>query len=147
MTRSFLGAWFGTRWTGRWGYGRVLTVTLALGNTVPLLAVFSGSVASWAAPLLCAVFLVVGLGVGVANSHAITVRQLATPDELRGRVNSAYRLISWGAIPVGASVGGLVTAGLGAWTAVLIGGVGVAAATLWVVFSPVPRLDRVQDAG
>jgi predicted MFS family arabinose efflux permease len=82
----------------------------------------------------------------VANSHAITVRQLATPDELRGRVNSAYRLISWGAIPVGASLGGLVTAALGARSAVLIGGLGVATATLWVVLSPVPRLTRVQDA-
>ena len=143
---SFLGAWFGTRWTGRWGYGRVLTVTLALGNTVPLLAVFAGLAGSWAAPLLGTVFLVVGIGVGVANSHAITVRQLATPDQLRGRVNSAYRLISWGAIPVGASLGGLATAALGAWSAVLIGCLGVAAATLWVVFSPVPRLNRVQDA-
>ena len=143
---SFLGAWFGTRWTGRWGYGRVLTVTLALGNTVPLLAVFAGVAGSWAVPLLGTVFLVVGIGIGVANSHAITVRQLATPDQLRGRVNSAYRLISWGAIPVGASLGGLVTAGLGAWSAVLIGCLGVAAATLWVVFSPVPRLNQVQDA-
>jgi MFS family permease len=143
---SFLGAWFGTRWTGRWGYGRVLTVTLALGNTVPLVAVFGGAAGSWAAPLLGAVFLVVGLGIGVANSHAITVRQLATPDELRGRVNSAYRLISWGAIPVGAALGGAVAASLGAWSAVLVGGLGVAAATFWVVFSPVPGLNRVQDA-
>ena len=143
---SFLGAWFGTRWTGRWGYGRVLTVTLALGNTVPLLAVLGGTAGSWAAALFGAVFLVVGLGIGVANSHAITVRQLATPDELLGRVNSAYRLISWGAIPVGASLGGVVAAALGAWSAVVVGGLGVAAATFWVVFSPVPRLNRVQDA-
>jgi MFS-type transporter involved in bile tolerance (Atg22 family) len=143
---SFVGAWFGTRWTGRWGYGRVLTITLAVGNTVPLLAVFGGAAGSWAAALLGAVFLVVGLGIGVANSHAITVRQLATSDQLRGRVNSAYRLISWGAIPVGASLGGVIAAALGPWSAVLIGGLGVAAATLWVVFSPVPRLNRVQDA-
>jgi hypothetical protein len=60
-------------------YERVLTVTLALGNTVPLLAVFGGAAGSWAAGLLGAVFPVVGLGVGVAKSHAITVRQLATP--------------------------------------------------------------------
>ena len=124
----------------------MLTVTLAMGNTVPLLAVFAGAAGSWAAALLGAVFLVVGLGVGVANSHAITVRQLATPDQLRGRVNSAYRLISWGAIPVGASLGGVAAAALGAWTAMVIGGLGVAAATLWVLSSPVPRLNQVRDA-
>ena len=30
---SFVGAWFGARVTGRFGYGRVLLITLALGNT------------------------------------------------------------------------------------------------------------------
>jgi MFS family permease len=33
---SFAGAWFGARFTARFGYGRVLLVTLALGNGAPL---------------------------------------------------------------------------------------------------------------
>ena len=32
----------------------------------------------------------------------------STPDELRGRVNSVYRMLGWGLIPLGALAGGLV---------------------------------------
>jgi MFS family permease len=143
---SFLGAWFGTRMTGRWGYGRVLLVTLFAGNTVPVAAIGAGAVGGWAQPLLTGVFLVMGVGIGVANSHAVTVRQVAAPFELRGRVNAAYRLISWGMIPLGAVGGGVLATAAGPWSAMLAGSVGVAAASLWVAFSPVPRLRRAEDA-
>ena len=35
------------------------------------------------------------------------------PERLQGRVNSAYRLTSWGASSLGAAAGGLVAASLG----------------------------------
>jgi hypothetical protein len=35
------------------------------------------------------------------------------PERLQGRVNSAYRLVSWGTLSVGAAAGGLVVAQLG----------------------------------
>jgi len=35
------------------------------------------------------------------------------PERLQGRVNSAYRLASWGASSLGAAVGGLLAAALG----------------------------------
>jgi hypothetical protein len=40
-----------------------------------------------------------GVGIGVANVHAVTLRQTAVSESVRGRVNAAYWLISWGAIP------------------------------------------------
>ncbi|MDV3223234.1 MFS transporter [Intrasporangium sp.] len=144
---SFLGAWFGTRVTGRWGYGRVLLATLVAGNTAPVgaVAVAPGSPGA-AGVLLGSLFFIMGVGIGIANSHATTVRQLATEPQLLGRVNSAYRLISWGVLPVGAIAGGAVATQVGPWTAVLAGSVGMATATLWVLFSPVPRLRTVTDA-
>ncbi|MFZ4719177.1 MAG: MFS transporter [Ilumatobacteraceae bacterium] len=39
---------------------------------------------------------------------AVTLRQQIVPDHLFGRVNSVYRWFSWGAMPVGAFIGGLV---------------------------------------
>ena len=140
---SFVGAWFGSRVTGRFGYGRVLLVTLLLGNTAPLaLAFFSRATL----PLLCLVFAVVGVGIGVANVHAVSLRQVTLPDRLRGRVNAAYRLISWGAIPLGATLGGVAAAELGARPAMLLGAAGVATSTLWVAFSGVPRLRTIEEA-
>jgi hypothetical protein len=53
---------------------------------------------------------------------------------------AAYRLVSWGAIPIGAVAGGLLAAELGSRTAALIGAAGVASATVWIALSPIPRL-------
>ncbi|WP_162606364.1 MFS transporter [Jiangella asiatica] len=143
---SFLGAWFGSRVTGRFGYGRVLLIALVLGNTAPVLVVFTGTDPVASLVLLGAVFVVMGVGIGIANVHAVTVRQAALPERLRGRVNAAYRLISWGAIPLGAALGGGVAGLTDSRTTMVSGGTGMALATLWVAFSPVRRLASIDDA-
>ena len=143
---SFVGAWFGARVTGRLGYGRVLLITMAVGNSAPLGTALVGRDDDAALLVLCALFLLVGLGSGIANVHAVSLRQLTVPEVLRGRVNAAYRVISWGVVPVGAAAAGLAAAELGGRGAMLIGAVGMAASTLWVAASPVPRLRRIDDA-
>ena len=143
---SFLGAWFGSRVTGRFGYGRVLLITLILGNTAPVLVALAGTEAVGTLVLFCAVFVVMGVGIGIANVHAVTLRQAALPEQLRGRVNAAYRLISWGAIPVGATLGGVVAGVTDARTAMVAGACGMVLATLWVAFSPVRRLASIDEA-
>jgi Na+/melibiose symporter-like transporter len=47
------------------------------------------------------------------NVVTISFRQAVVPERLQGRVNSAYRLVSWGTLSVGAATGGLVAAELG----------------------------------
>jgi hypothetical protein len=43
------------------------------------------------------------------NIVTVTPRQRIVPNEMLGRVNSAYRMIGWGLMPVGAVAGGLTT--------------------------------------
>lgn len=64
---------------------------------------------------------VVGAG---GNVLVISARQRLIPAKLLGRVNSAYRLVGMGGMPLGAAAGGVVAefAGLGA---VLVGATGV----------------------
>jgi MFS family permease len=143
---SFVGAWFGSRMTARFGYGRVLLITLALGNTAPLGVALAEPAGTAAPAVLCAVFVVMGVGIGVANVHAVTLRQTAVAESVRGRVNAAYRLISWGAIPVGAAAGGFLAAHVGAETTMIAGAGGMVLATLWVAFSAVPRLRSIEEA-
>jgi MFS family permease len=143
---SFVGAWFGARVAGRFGYGRALLVTLVIGNGAPLGVLLVDRVGGGVLPLLCAVFVVMGVGIGIANVHAVSLRQASVPEALRGRVNAAYRLVSWGAVPVGAALGGLVATQAGPYAAMAAGAVGVALATLWVAFSAVPRLRTIYDA-
>jgi MFS family permease len=57
-------------------------------------------------------FAGVGFAVGCGGVVAISLRQKLTPDELMGRVGSAWRGIVWGAAPTGALIAGvLATAG------------------------------------
>lgn len=143
---SFLGAWFGPRITGRFGYGRVLLATMLLGNTAPVAVVASTHSRAVALVVLTAAFATMGIGIGIANVHAVSLRQSATPAHLHGRVNAGYRLISWGAVPLGASIGGLLAAQLGAHTATLIGAFGIPIATVWVAASSIPHLASIHDA-
>lgn len=142
---SFLGAWFGSRITGRLGYGRVLLVSLILGNTAPVAVTAADLVGNGVVGLLCSIFFIMGIGIGIANVHAISLRQIALPDHLIGGTNAAYRVISWGAIPIGAAVGGVIASTTSAKTAMIVGAIGIASATLWVAFSAVPRLRSISD--
>jgi predicted MFS family arabinose efflux permease len=72
-----------------------------------------------------------GVAGAAGNVLVISARQRLIPAELLGRVNSAYRLVGMGGMPLGAALGGVVAefAGLGAVlvgaTGVCLGGVGL----------------------
>ena len=44
------------------------------------------------------------------NVVTVSLRQSVIPDRLLGRVNSVYRFLAWGSIPIGAAIGGVVVA-------------------------------------
>jgi MFS family permease len=52
----------------------------------------------------------------------VTLRQQLVPAELRGRVNSVYRMLGWGPIPLGALAGGVVAATVGLRAPYLVAG-------------------------
>jgi len=43
----------------------------------------------------------------------VALRQTLIPDQLQGRVNSVYRLVAWGSLPLGAAIAGVVAARFG----------------------------------
>ena len=49
-----------------------------------------------------------GLGAMWWNVIAVSLRQSIVPDRLLGRVNSVYRLLAWGTMPLGALIGGVL---------------------------------------
>ena len=54
-----------------------------------------------------------GVGISIWNVITVSLRQRITPGRLLGRVNSAYRLVAWGTMPLGAIAGGLLAEFLG----------------------------------
>jgi MFS family permease len=143
---SFLGAALGTRLTRRFGYGAALLATLVAGNSAPLAVLAVTGPGAPTLPVFLATFAVMGFGIALANVHGVSLRQAAVAERLHGRVNAAYRLLSWGAIPVGATIGGLLAAAVGNRSAMVIGAAGIPLATLWVAASPVRSLASIDEA-
>jgi len=91
--------------------GRALTLGLSFATRV----VFLGVPALTTNPyIIGAAFFLGGAGTIAANVVMVSLRQRITPDRLLGRINSGYRLIAWGTIPLGAVTGGL----LAQWTSI-----------------------------
>jgi MFS family permease len=102
-----LGGWVASPISRRIGSGPSLGLTLWGGG---LCSIAIGLVSSW--PLVW-VLLFVTMFTGVLwNVITVSLRQTIIPDRLLGRVNSVYRFFGWGAIPIGAILGGATVAAL-----------------------------------
>ena len=90
--------------------GSALTIRLTLLADCLATALMGLATMAWMSfPILA----IAGFAVMVRNVAAVSLRQTATPDELLGRVGGVHRLVTYGAIPLGAMVGGVVAAHYG----------------------------------
>lgn len=62
---------------------------------------------------IAAMALVLGFSSVVTNVASVTSRQRVVPTALLGRINSAFRLVVTGMMPLGALLGGLITSAFG----------------------------------
>jgi MFS family permease len=85
--------------------GALPALLAALGTNV---AVFVGIGLSPNAIVLGALLAANGFVTTLWNIVTVSLRQEIVPAELLGRVNSVYKLLGWGLIPLGALAGGLV---------------------------------------
>ncbi len=139
---SFLGAATSERLVSRFGIGRTLLGSATvIGLSSLLVPLAHGSRA------LCCVFLAASQMCDVAwpvyTINETSLRQAITPDRLLGRVNSAMHLLFWGVLPVGALAGGVLAKAVGIRRALFLGSAGVLLSTLWLVFSPLRRLQEL----
>jgi MFS family permease len=105
---SLIGSLVAERVEQRLGRQRSLALT-TVGS-----ALLVGAPALTANPyLIGAAFFLGGSTIAIWNVITVSLRQRITPDRLLGRVNSAYRLLAWGSMPLGAAVGGLLAQLLG----------------------------------
>lgn len=92
----------------RLGPARAAQVTLATSG--PAFLAIAAAPGPVGLALVLAVFEFSGL---VWNTVSVSYRQRAIPDRLLGRVNSLYRLLAWGMMPVGLILSGLIVRGMG----------------------------------
>jgi MFS family permease len=114
---SLVGSWI-TPWMERTlGRSKLLGVSVVASGLMllaPLLRV----------PWVVGVALfVTGIPFMAWNIVTVSLRQRIVPDRLLGRVNSGYRLLAWGTMPIGAGLGGLLAELFGVRLVFVAGGV------------------------
>jgi MFS family permease len=140
---SVVGALLARAWTERLGPGpSYVTGQLLFGLGVLVMAAATGPTAAVLAMLLMA-FVLAGVGPPFFQVPQVTLRQSLTPEHVLGRVNAAWRFLVFGVQPLGALLGGALGAAIGPRAALVVSGLGVLAAFVWVFRSPVRSLRRI----
>ena len=141
-----LGALATGRITARWGLGPTLAGAVLVGALGVLVNAAAGG-----PPLAAAAVLLVGQFLVRFTDQLFAINytsacQTLPPDRLRGRVNASVRVLTAGAAPVGALLGGLVAGAIGLRALAVVAGLGVVVAFLWLALSPVRSLRKLSDA-
>lgn len=91
----------------RWGSGlraglMMVAAIAVIGASLLVMGAFPHPVVAWFS------FLTMGAAGGVWNVLSASRRQRRTPPSMVARVSSTFRAISWGALPLGTALGGLL---------------------------------------
>ncbi|MBX3093887.1 MAG: MFS transporter [Cryobacterium sp.] len=100
--------------------GRSLTLILSVVGASVLLLVPAFTTDAF---IIGGGFVIGGFAIVLWNVVVVSLRQTITPDRLLGRVNSGYRLLAWGTMPLGAALGGVLGQFLGLTPVFIIMGV------------------------
>jgi MFS family permease len=89
------------------GLGAGPTMALTFATTVVGFAVIAVASDPYVVGLAFSAFSFV---IVLWNVVTVTLRQMLIPDEILGRINSVYRFLGWGAMPIGTLLGGALVA-------------------------------------
>ncbi len=143
---SLLGALSAARVKRALGLGRTLAVSILGVSGSPLLLLLPHSAGPAAMAVFTAGWLGHGCGISIWNVNTVTLRQVVTPTRLLARMNATYRMLLFGALPVGATLGGLLGSAIGLHPALVAGVILLTTPILWIFFSPVFRLTEMPPA-
>lgn len=120
---------------------RVLLVTALLDGPgqLPVLLVDPGLAGQ---VIVCTCYVILLFGVMVYNTAQRTYRQLASPEDMLGRVTASMRWIQWGVAPLGALLASATATAMDLRTTILIGVVGLSLSVLFLYLSPLVTMAR-----
>jgi MFS family permease len=139
---ALLGALAAGRLARRFHFGRL--VTLALPGAAVALLVASCLPGRLSIIAFLIAFFVDGVGLGIYNVNAISLRQLAPPARFLPSVTAASRMVGFGTIPLGALLGGLLLARFGGRAALVAIAASLLLLTFQMLFTPVRSLSSLE---
>ena len=138
-----VGALASRRLTARLGMGTTMQLGVSLFG--PAMLLFAIAPSGLVGPAFGLMLFANGFGISIHNVNQLTVRQLLTPDALRARAVAVFRIVIFGAIPVGTTIGGLIGEAFGLRAAIVLSGFGLLAGSLPYLLVRVVRLRSVAE--
>jgi MFS family permease len=138
------GALLTSRLTRVVGVGRII-ILASIGSSVAWLPIALAP-DSLLFPALTATIVVLSFEGVFWNVNAMSLRQAITPPAVRGRMNATMRFISWGTIPLGATLGGVLGSVIGLHNTIWVGALGAVLAFVPVLLSPIRRIQAMPEA-
>lgn len=131
---GLLGAVLARRFAAWVGQGQSLWLPLLV--IAPAMVAMPFVQRGWLLWVLAAGMVVTSTSVVVYNVTQVSFRQLLCPERLLGRMNATIRFLAWGAIPIGALLGGTLASTIGLRPTLWVAVGGSALAFLPVFLSP-----------
>src|SRR5215469_3278495 len=142
---SLVGAWLAERVVQRLGLGLTIGGGLFAYGLLGLLVPLAHGPVSLIVTLLFASQLVGDAGVSIHLIAELSLRQMLIPQPLAGRANTAIQFLTLGVAPFGALLAGVIAEQFGVRFTLFTGICGVIAAGLWLLLSPVRRLQAPES--
>lgn len=133
--------------TGRFGIGRTLLGANLINIFALALIPLANGSTFLIVVLLAASHFLHAFGVQVNGINLMSVRQTLTPNHLQGRMTASFRFVNVGMMMFGAIIAGVSGEWIGLRETLAIGAVGMTLPFLRLLFSPVSKLNTIDDAG
>ncbi|NUW46064.1 MFS transporter [Nonomuraea rhodomycinica] len=140
---ALVAAAIATRLANRLGSARIIWMSALLTSPVNLLIPFTHD--DWRLGLFVAGIVFGGGGQLIYAITQVSYRQAVTPPAILGRVNATMRFLVMGALPVGGLLGGGLGSLIGVRATLLVIGIGLALAPLFLFFSPLRGVREVSE--
>jgi predicted MFS family arabinose efflux permease len=137
---SFAGAGLAGPMTRRLGLGPSIIVAYFLAVLFDLSIPLAGGPALLAFLILFTGYFFSDTFYVVENISSLSLRQAVTPEAQLGRVNAVFLIANRALRPVGALAAGVLGEAIGIQETLFVGVAGVISASVWLFFSPLPRL-------
>jgi MFS family permease len=141
---AILGAASSRRLAERFGSARTWVIGAVFGPVLGVLVPF----AHLNVTLLLFVVGMAAMGatITIVKVTGQSYRMAAVPPDLLGRVVATTRTLTWGPVPVGSVLGGLLGQALGVRTGLLVIAVLLVTCPLWLLITPVLRVRDLEEA-
>lgn len=143
---ALIGSMLSKRLASRLGPGRVIAVGYGVSSVVQLLLPLAMGPSWLALTMMVSMFFVGGTFMTVGNTNVATLQQMLIPRAQLGRVVAAMRTVTWGSMPVGALIGGVLGSLIGIRETLIVTSVGFCLTALWLALSPIAKLTTVPEA-